>query len=105
MRAPIFAAALLAAFAVPALAQTTPGTPPPPSGATEGGAGKPGEHPPTGRVEQAVPPIKSDQPSSGATGAGAGEQKGTHPPTGRVQDAVPPMKPGDQPGPGQSTTK
>ena len=104
MRAPIFAAALLAAFAVPALAQTTPGTPPP-SGATESGAGKPGEHPPTGRVEQTVPPMKSDQPSSGATGAGTGEQKGMHPPTGRVQDVVPPMKPADQPSPGQSTTK
>jgi hypothetical protein len=59
MRAPIFAAALLAACAVPALAQTPPG-----------------EHPPTGRVEQSVPPMKSDQPSSGGTGAVAGEQKG-----------------------------
>ena len=103
MRAPSFAVALLAAIAVPALAQTTPGTPPP-SGATEGGAGKPGEHPPTGRVDQTVPPMKSDQPG-GAPGAGTGEQKGMHPPTGRVQDVVPPMKPGDQPSPDQSTTK
>jgi coenzyme PQQ precursor peptide PqqA len=102
MRASVIAAALLTAFAVPALAQTTPGTAPP-SGAAESGAGKPGERPPTGRVEQAVPPMKSDQP--GATGAGTGEQKGMHPPTGRVEDVVPPMKPGDRPSPDQSTTK
>ena len=65
MRASVFAAAVLVGFAVPALAQTTPGTTPP-SGATESGAGKPGEHPPTGRVDQNVPTMKSDQPPSGA---------------------------------------
>ena len=104
MKASAFAAALLVGFAGPALAQTTPGTTPP-SGAAESGAGKPGEHPPTGRVDQSVPTMKSDQPSSGATGAATGEQKGKHPPTGRVEDVVPPMKPGDRPGPDQSTTK
>jgi hypothetical protein len=46
-----------------------------------------------------------DQPAFGAAGGAAGDQKGQHPPTGRVQDVVPPMKPGDQPSPGQSTTK
>jgi hypothetical protein len=46
-----------------------------------------------------------EQPATGATGAGAGDQK-KHPPTGRVEDVVPPMKkPGDQPSPGQSTIK
>lgn len=103
MRA-VIAAALLTVFTVAAVAQTTPGTAPP-SGAAESGAGKPGEHPPTGRVDQTVPPMKSDQPSSGATGAGTGEEKGMHPPTGRVEDVVPPMKPGDRPSPDQSTTK
>src|SRR5688500_17720056 len=103
MRALVFAVALSAAFAVPVLAQTTPGTAPP-SGAIESGAEKSSEHPPTGRVEQSVPPLKSGEPSSGATG-GTGDQKAKHPPTGRMEDMVPPMKPGDQPSPGQSTTK
>jgi hypothetical protein len=104
MKASVLAAVLLPIFAVPALAQTTPGTAPP-SGTSESGAGKPGEHPPTGRIDQSVPPMKSDQPASGATGAGTGDQKAKHPPTGRVEDVVPPMKPSDRSGPDQSTTK
>lgn len=96
MRGSVIAAALLTVFPVAVVAQTTPGTAPP-SGVAESGAGKPGEHPPTGRVDQTVPPMKSDQAT--------GEDKGMHPATGRVEDVVPAMKPGDRPSPDQSTTK
>jgi hypothetical protein len=48
-------------------------------------------HPPTGRVEQAVPPMKA---------LDAKQQ----PPTGRVGDVVPPMKSTDKPSLGAGTT-
>lgn len=49
--------------------------------------GKTTEHPPTNRMNQAVPPMKAEKDKT---------KNSEHPPTNRMDEAVPPMKPTDK---------